>query len=62
MTTKKLNRVNKMSMEGCCPSHSRSSDDASFHSITNGSSTTIPFEIAAIDVRLVVVEVMVEVS
>ena len=55
MTAKKLNRVNKMGVEVGSPSHSGSSD-ASFHTIND--SRCIPFEIAAIDVRLVVVEVI----
>lgn len=57
MTTKKLNRMNKMSMEGRSPSHSRSSD-VSFHTMNDSS---ISLEIKGIGVRLVVVEVMTEV-
>lgn len=52
MTTKKLNSMDKMSMKGGGPSHSRSSH-TSFHTTSSAS-----FEIAAMDVRLVVVEVI----
>ena len=48
MAAKKLNRVNKMGMEGCGPSHPRSSN-ASFDPINYSCAS---FEIAAIDVRL----------
>lgn len=59
MAAKELNRVNKMGMEGGGPSHSRS-PDASFDAIDDSCSS---FEIAAIDVRLkVVVVVVVEAS
>lgn len=59
MAAKKLNRVNKMGMEGGGPSHP-GSPDASFDAIDDSRSS---FEIAAIDVRLkVVVVVVVEAS
>jgi len=53
MAAKKLNRVNKMGMEGGGPSHP-GSPDASFDAIDDSRSS---FEIAAIDVRLKVVVV-----
>lgn len=55
MAAKKLNRVNKMGMEGGGPSHPRS-PDASFDAIDDSCSS---FEIAAVDVRLKVVVVVV---
>lgn len=58
MATKKLNRVNKMGMEGCGPSHPRSSN-ASFDPINYSCAS---FEIAAIDVRLKEVVVVIEAS
>ena len=51
MAAKKLNRVNKMGMEGCGPSHPRS-PDTSFDTMNDSCAS---FEIAAIDVRLEVV-------
>lgn len=51
VAAKKLNRVNKMGMEGGGPSHPRS-PDASFDTMNDSCAS---FEIAAIDVRLEVV-------
>lgn len=51
MAAKKLNRVNKMGMEGGGPSHPRS-PDTSFDTMNDSCAS---FEIAAIDVRLEVV-------
>jgi len=51
VAAKKLNRVNKMGMEGGGPSHPRS-PDTSFDTMNDSCAS---FEIAAIDVRLEVV-------
>lgn len=58
VAAKKLNRVNKMGMEGCGPSHPRSSN-ASFDPINYSCAS---FEIAAIEVRLKEVVVVIEAS
>lgn len=58
MAAKKLNRVNKMGMEGGGPSHPRS-PDASFDTMNDSCAS---FEIAAIDVRLKEVVVVIEAS
>lgn len=55
MASKKLNCVNKMSMESCSPSHSGSSY-ASFHT---ANCSSISLKITAIDLRLVKLMMMV---
>lgn len=54
MSTKKLNHMNKVSVEGSGPSHSRSSR-ASFNTLN---ASSISFEINGVGLRLVVVEVI----
>ena len=58
MAAKKLNRMNKMGMEGRSPSHPRGSH-ASFHTINNPCTS---LKLAAIDLRLEVVVVVIEAS
>lgn len=49
MAAEKLDRMNKMGMESCCPSHSGSSDA----SLNSSDHPCIPLELTATDLRLV---------
>lgn len=58
MAAKQLDSMNKMGMEACSPSHSRSSD-APFHTTDDSG---VSFKVSNIDLRLGVAKVMIRVS